>query len=248
MATKIKSNYRELLTKTKDSIILSTIEGLIHWDMETMMPPEAIEQRSQQLALLSRIHHKMSTDPEISERLKLIQGSSEYDFLNQIERRNVYLINKSFQEQTALPEKLVEELARQETITVSSWKKAKAKKDFNIYKSDFQKLLELNKQKAEFLMKVKGSKSPYEALIDNFEPNMSIKTITNTFDTLLGGLKSLIDKIEAYQPKQSTKIKLSASITDQRKMSQLITHTLGYDTSSAIAGGRIDETEHPFTT
>ena len=128
MATKIKSNYRELLTKTKDSIILSTIEGLIHWDMETMMPPEAIEQRSQQLALLSRIHHKMSTDPEISERLKLIQGSSEYDFLNQIERRNVYLINKSFQEQTALPEKLVEELARQETITVSSWKKLKQKK------------------------------------------------------------------------------------------------------------------------
>jgi len=178
--------------------------------METMMPPEAIEQRSQQLALLSRIHHKMSTDPEISERLKLIQGSSEYDLLNQIERRNVYLINKSFQEQTALPEKLVEELARQETITVSSWKKAKAKKDFNIYKSDFQKLLELNKQKAEFLMKVKGSKSPYEALIDNFEPNMSIKTITNTFDTLLGGLKSLIDKIEAHQPKQSTKTKLSA--------------------------------------
>ena len=77
---------------------------------------------------------------------------------------------------------------------------------------------------------------------------MSIKTITNTFDTLLGGLKSLIDKIEAHQPKQSTKTKLSASITDQRKMSQLITHTLGYDTSSAIAGGRIDETEHPFTT
>ena len=119
------------------------------------MPPEAIEQRSQQLALLSRIHHKMSTDPEISERLKLIQGSSEYDFLNQIERRNVYLINKSFQEQTALPEKLVEELARQETITVSSWKKAKAKKIQHI-QSDFQKLLELNKQKAEFLMKVKG--------------------------------------------------------------------------------------------
>ena len=91
MATKIKSNYKELLTKTKDNIILSTIEGLIHWDMETMMPPKAIEQRSQQLALLSRIHHKMSTDPEISELLKLIQGSSEYDFLNQIERRKCIL-------------------------------------------------------------------------------------------------------------------------------------------------------------
>ncbi|TFH24937.1 carboxypeptidase M32, partial [Candidatus Bathyarchaeota archaeon] len=34
----------------------------------------------------------------------------------------------------------------------------------------------------------------------------------------------------------------------QRKITQLITRTLGYDTASSDAGGRVDETEHPFTT
>jgi len=57
--------YRNLLAKSKDLIILKNVQSLIHWDMETMMPPRAVDQRSRQLALLSRIEHKMSTSPEI---------------------------------------------------------------------------------------------------------------------------------------------------------------------------------------
>ena len=41
--------------------------------METMMPPGAIEQRSEQLALLSRINHQLATNPEIGKLLKTIQ-------------------------------------------------------------------------------------------------------------------------------------------------------------------------------
>ena len=37
-------------------------------------------------------------------------------------------------------------------------------------------------------------------------------------------------------------------VENQRKITQLITQTLGYDTASSNAGGRVDETEHPFTT
>ena len=89
----------------------------------------------------------------------------------------------------------------QEALTVNTWKKAKAKKDFNLYKADLQKLLDLNKQAAEILMKVKQTKTPYEALLDNFEPKMSAETITATFNQLLAGLKPLIAKIEACQTK-----------------------------------------------
>ena len=37
-------------------------------------------------------------------------------------------------------------------------------------------------------------------------------------------------------------------VENQRQIAQLLTQTLGYDTASADAHGRIDETEHPFTT
>jgi carboxypeptidase Taq len=249
LTSSIESDYRKLLSITKDVVVLSTAEGIIHWDMEVYMPPKAVEQRSQQLALLSRIHHKLGTNPEIGKLLNSIQADAGYQTLGEVEKRNLYLINKSYQEQTALPEELVADLAMQEVITVNAWKKARAQKNFNIYKADLQKLLDLSKQAAQILMKIKQTKTPYEALLDNFEPKMPAEMITKTFNQLLGGLKPLIAKIEDCQTKPSTQIlKVTVPVENQRKITQLITQTLGYDTSSSTAGGRVDETEHPFTT
>ena len=248
LTSNINSAYRELLSKTKDAIVLSTAEGIIHWDMETYMPPKAVEQRSEQLALLSRIHHKLSTDPEIGKLLNTIQTSAEYQMLGQVEKRNLYLIEKNYKEQIALPEKLVSDLAMQEALTVSVWKKAKAQKDFKLFKADLQKLLELSKQAAEILMGVKRTKTPYEALLDNYEPKMPAEKITKTFTQLLSGLKPLIAKIEDSQTKRSpTILSQPVPVENQRLIAQLITQKLGYDTTSAMACGRVDETEHPFT-
>ncbi len=245
----IESAYRELLSITKDVVVLSTAEGIIHWDMEVYMPPKAAEQRSQQLALLSRIHHKLGTNPEIGKLVNSIQADAGYQAFGEVEKRNLYLINKNYQEQTALPEKLVADLAMQEAITVNVWKKAKAQKKFSLYKADLQKLLDLSKQAAEILMKVKQTKTPYEALLDNFEPKMPAETIIKTFDQLLGGLKPLIAKVEGCQTIPSMQIlNIPVPVENQRRITQLITQTLGYDTTSLEAGGRIDETEHPFTT
>ncbi len=246
MIPDINSAYKELLSKTKDLAVLSTAEGIIHWDMETMMPPKAITQRSEQLALLSCIHHKLGTAPEIGRLLDAIQKNDGYQALAPEEKRNIYLINKSYLEQTALPEKLVSDIAMQEAVTVNMWKKAKAKKDFAFYKADLKKLLDLSKQAADNLMDVKGSKTRYDALIDNFEPNMPSATISKTFSGLLDGLKPLIGKIEGCQTKPKT-LDVTVPVESQCKIAQLLTAKLGYDTKSASAGGRVDETEHPFT-
>jgi carboxypeptidase Taq len=245
----INQVYRELLEKTKDVTVLGTAEGIIHWDMETKMPPGAVEQRSEQLALLSRIQHKLATDPEIGNLLNKVQSRPDFQSLNQMKTRNIYLINKSYQEQTALPEKLVAELSKQEVVTVNVWKKAKGQKNFNLFRGDLQKLVDLSKQAAEILMKVKDTKTPYEALIDSFEPKMTTEHITETFNQLQRGLKQLIGKIQTSPNKPDTTI-LYQSVPEenQRQITQLLTKTLGYDTISPKAHGRVDETEHPFTT
>ncbi len=230
-------------------MIMQSVSGLINWDMETMMPPGAVKQRSLQLELLSRINHKMSTDPEIGRLLEAIYAHTEHKMLGPLEKRNIYLIKKSYDEQTKIPEKLVAELAKQQALTVNVWKKAKAAKNFSLFKRDLEKLLGLSKQVAEILMKVKETKSPYEALIDNFEPKMSAQTITATFNQLLNELKPLIEKIrENQKPRVSDSLNQIVPTENQRQIAKLLTQTLGYDIASLTARGRIDETEHPFTT
>ncbi len=95
MLRNIRASYKKLLNKTKELIILQTIESIIHWDMETMMPPNAVEQRSHQLALLSRMEHKMSISPDIGRLVNEIMTNPNYENLGQIEKRNVHLIKKT---------------------------------------------------------------------------------------------------------------------------------------------------------
>jgi len=97
-------------------------------------------------------------------------------------------------------------------------------------------------------MKVKETKTAYEALIDNFEPKMTTDQITSTFNQLQLGLKRLLERIPANSNKPDKAILYqSVPVEAQRIIAKLLTQTLGYDTSSPAAVGRIDETEHPFT-
>jgi len=248
MTESLISSYKKLLEKVKDMFILQSATSIIHWDMETMMPPRAIKLRSQQLALLSRIEHKTSTNPEIGKLLEEIMKHSEYDRLNTVQKRNVYLIKKNYDEQTKLPEDLVAETAKQEAITVDVWKKAKATKDFSMFKPELEKLVDLKKKAAEILMEVKETATPYDALVDIFEPKMTSETINKIFGELREGLTSLIRKCET-SPKQPdvSAFKRRVPIDVQRKISKTIAEFVGYDIESREARGRIDETEHPFT-
>jgi carboxypeptidase Taq len=243
------SSYKKLMEKAKHLIILQSAEGVVYWDMETMMPPKAIELRSQQLELLSRIEHKMSTDPEIGTLLEEIMRHPKYEKLGYVQKRNIYLIKKQYDEQTKLPEELVAKIARQEAIAVNVWKKAKAAKSFSMFRPELEKLVELKKKAAEILMEVKETATPYDALIDIFEPKMTTKEITKVFDELREGLVSLLRKCEASKKQPDISIlKGKVPIDIQRKISKTLAEFVGYDVKSKESRGRIDETEHPFTT
>jgi len=242
-------DYDKLMEKVKQIAILSSVEANVGWDMETMMPPKGINLRSQQLALLSVIEHKMSTDPEIGTLLQNIKRSPNYDKLNDMQKRNVYLVQKRYDEQTKLPEELVAELAKQQALTIDTWKKAKAAKNFAMFRPELEKMVNLQKKAADILMKVKETSTPYDAMIDIFEPKMTAKEITKVFDELKEGLVKLIKKCETSpnQPDMSA-LKRKVPIDVQRNLAVALAEAVGYDVTSKKAGGRIDTTEHPFTT
>ncbi|MFB0514187.1 MAG: carboxypeptidase M32 [Candidatus Bathyarchaeia archaeon] len=243
------SSYDKLMTKAKDITILQTIESIVHWDMETKMPPKGINLRSQQLAMLSQIEHRMSTSPEIETSLSKIEKHPDYDTLSELQKRNVYLIRKHYDEQTKLPEELVVETARQQAITIDVWKKAKAAKNFSMFKPELEKLLELKKKAAEILMQVKATATPYDALIDIFEPKMTAETIARIFGELKEGLASIMIKCSSAPKQPDTSfLKRKVSLDVQRMISNELAKFMEYDVESPKAGGRIDETEHPFTT
>ena len=242
-------SYKKLLEKTKNLISLHSAAAMLRWDMETMMPPKGIMIRSLQLAMLRRIAHKMGTDPEIQRLIEKTKKHPDYGKLDQIEQRNLYLIQKNYDEQTQLPEDLVVEISKQEALTIDIWKKAKASKNYPKFKPELEKLIELKKQAANILMKVKETATPYDACLDIFEPKMTTERINKIFSKLQEGLVSIIKKCDSTLEKpQTTILERPISIQIQKKIGELLADFIGYDIKTGNSGGRIDETEHPFTT
>ncbi len=242
-------NYDKLMETVKEIPILQSAVSIINWDMETKMPPKGITLRSKQLALLSGIGHKMITNSKIGNLLNKIETHPDFVTFDTIRRRNVYLIRKNYNEQTKLPENLVVETERQRAITIDVWKKAKTLNNFSLFKPELEKLVELKKRAAEILMDVKGVHKPYDALIDIFEPGVTSAILSNVFNNLKRGLIPILHKClsSSKQPDVSI-LRCKIPIGIQRRISLLLAKFLEYDVTSEKAGGRIDETEHPFTT
>ncbi len=249
MTETLKDPYDKLMANARNLTILGTAASVVYWDMETKMPPKGIKLRSQQLAMLQQIIHKMTVDPEIGNLLSKVEKHPDYDSLNELQKRNIYLIRKNYDEQTKLPEELVVEIARQQAIAIDVWKKAKAAKNFPMFKPELERMFELKKKAAEILMQVKDTRTPYDALVDIYEPKMTSEAIADIFASLRKGLVDVMNKcLGAPEQPEISFLNRTVPADAQRKISSELAKFMDYDVESPQAGGRIDETEHPFTT
>ncbi len=242
------TNYNQLIAKHRELSIFSSAQGNPGLGYDDQDAPKGINLRSQQLALLSGIGHRMATDPEIGKLLVSIEQDSGYNDLNILQKRNIHLIRKGYDEQVALPESLVTEMQRQSSIANDIWRKAKAANNWGIFRPELEKNIDLAKKAAGILMEVKKTATPYDALIDIYEPGMTTEHVSRLFNELRNGLISLIDKIKKSPvPSGSDVLRCKVPVDLQRKISAALAEAVLYDIASNNAGGRIDETEHPFT-
>jgi carboxypeptidase Taq len=237
-----KKAYEELLNKYQEIAILTQIENILDWDFETYMPTLGVEQRSQENAFVATLLHERKTDKEIGDLIEKIKTDSANGSFSDIEKRNVYLIEREYNRLTKVPKDLVKELAKQKTITVQTWKKAKKEQSYSMFKVEFDKLLELSKKRAHYL---DPEKHPFDVVMDEFEPGMTSEMVTKLFNELKEGLIPLIRKCteSPNQPDPSI-IKRKCPLEIQRNISEDISNLVHYD----LERGRIDEAEHPFTT
>ncbi|MFW9830762.1 MAG: carboxypeptidase M32 [Candidatus Thorarchaeota archaeon] len=241
--------YDELVGKFREIAITQSIIAIMGWDMETYIPPKGFPQRGEQMALLGQLRQRMISNPEIGKLLDKTERKSEYSKLDEIQRRNIYLIRREYDVMVKIPEELTAAIAKQSTLAVNVWKNAKAKQNWKMFQPELAKLVELIQKRAEILMEVRGSPTLYDALIDLFEPRMTQNVISRVFSDLRTNLIPLVNKYSAIAEKMDFSfMRRKVPVEAQRKIATALTDFIRYDTTSDQAGGRIDETEHPFTT
>ncbi|MCK4657469.1 MAG: carboxypeptidase M32 [candidate division Zixibacteria bacterium] len=234
--------YEELIEKYREITILGTCNALLGWDERTYMPKAGTEGRSKQVALLSGIAHEKFTSPRIGELLSIIEGSSLIADSRSDEAVNAREIRRNYDKAVKLPKDLVEELARVTSLAQSVWTEAREKSDFSLFLPKLKEVIDLKFRQAEAYG---YQKEPYDALIDDYEPNTTSDDISEVFGKLRNELVPLVKAIGESGKRPDTSIVENDFPVDlQQKFGAEVSTAIGFD----YEGGRLDVSTHPFTT
>ena len=242
MAVTPEKAYEELIEKYRENSILGACNALLGWDERTYMPRAGTEGRSKQVALLSGIAHEKFTSPRIGELLSVVEDSKLIADSSSDEAVNVREIRRNYDKAIKLPQDLVEELARVTSLAQGVWAKAREKSDFSLFLPKLKEVIDLKFRQAEAYG---YEKEPYDALIDDYEPNTTSDDISEVFDKLRDELVPLVKAIgESGNRPDSSIIENDFPVDLQQKFGAEVSTAIGFD----YEGGRLDVSTHPFTT
>ncbi|MBS0186304.1 MAG: carboxypeptidase M32 [Proteobacteria bacterium] len=237
-----KNAYENLKKRFAELSHLEGASGILSKDAETAMASGSAEDRSLQLQTLATIRHRLLTDPDV---LKwLTEAESEASSLSSEDQRNLFLMKREWTEATLLSPALARELARlasegseKHTHHKSSgaWPKMR-----DWYEHAFNTLREVAKAKMNHTPGMFNS--PYEALLDTFNPGLKEETVTREFAKLEKALPFLIREAQKKQLQKPSPLPLEGPFPfDQvKELCLQLLKAIGFD----FERGRFDLCKH----
>ena len=214
---------------------------MLHWDAAVMMPAGGAAARAEQLATLRVLSHQHLTAPEIGDLLA--ETESESDALDEWQRANLREMRRRRVHAAALPDTLVEEESHACSKCEAVWRNARAQNDFAAVLPLLERVLRLEREIAAIKAEHLGS-SPYEALLDQYEPGGSVATIDRLFGELMCFLPDLLERVLTRQAAFPLSLAPSGPfpVELQRRVGMRLMEHIGFDFTS----GRLDVSAHPF--
>ena len=243
--------------KTVEALTTSLLEiqrinsaaSLLAWDQETYMPAGGGEARAEQISTLQGIAHQKLISPTIERLLAswVDPATGEIredpgDGWDEPTRSLLREVWRDFSRARKLPSDFVVRLSRECSLAQQVWTEAKEKNAFSKFLPNLRIVLALKQQEAEYL----GYRdSPYNALLDVYEPDCTIAALRPLFARIKERLVPLLQQIQQSEVQvDDTMLFHTFDQARQLEFGRLVLIAMGYD----FERGRLDLSAHPFTT
>ncbi len=238
-----KSGYEDFLAScehAKSVSLLATVDGLLQWDEQTMLPAAAGDFRADQAAALAALTHVQRTKKEQGERLEKLADSSLATDGPEFVQATIRLLHQDFQKQSRVPERLVEEIARTSIESQQEWVRAVKASEWKKMVVHLEKMFSL---KRELAMCQSPELDPYDALMDDYEPGARWMSVDATFSRLRKALTPLVRGcLESTNGPQDAVLRGAFPLLSQQTFVRQIIEKIGFQ----FERGRLDTTAHPF--
>jgi carboxypeptidase Taq len=234
--------YAELIRREREESLLASCTDLLAWDEETYMPRQGAAHRGEQMAVLAGMIHDRAADPRIGELLDQVEHSPLVAYPGSSEAVNIREIRRAHHRATKLPRRLLTELAKVTTLAQHEWAYARRDADFARFRPWLDKIIGLKRREAEALG---YSDSPYDALLDEYEPGAKTRELAALFAQLRLELVPLVSAIadSPHAEANDSVLHRDYPLDRQRAFGEMAAAALGFD----FTRGRLDCAAHPFS-
>ena len=243
------SRLREL---DRERMHLNRVAAILQWDQETFLPPDGVEERAEQLAVVEGLAHEKLINPEIGE---LLEGLADSSFTESLQSTLdgfpagdfIRVLRRDYERAVKLPVEFVRESARAEGISQAEWIKSRKQKDFSLFAPHLEKMIGLTKKKAELWGWEKDKL--YDGCLDFYEPGFGSEELKHIFDPLKERLRAFLEKIahrRGTSPDHSQAGRGGSFQFDKQQQDAFCRELLaglGFNSNR----GRLDCSVHPFT-
>ena len=235
-------SYSELERRFRRLALINEARAMLHWDWATMMPAGGADARGEQLAELSVIAHEQITDPALSDLLD--QADAEACRLSAWQRANLREMRREWRHAAALPSDLIEARSRATSVCEMIWREARPANDFARLVPSLNEVVHLTREIAVAKSELMAC-TPYDALLDRYEPDGRAAEIDVLFADLAKFLPDFTERALDHQRRQVAPLPIPGPfpVDQQRALSERLMATLGFP----FHQGRLDLSHHPFS-
>ena len=240
MSTSPEATYEKLCENAREVKLLESLEELLCWDEQTQLPDAGAEYRAEQVAYLAGLGHQRKTDPRVGEFLaELVDSPLAADPYSDA-GANIRLLKRDYEKRAKLPQELVEEIARAGSQGQHTWKQARLAKDFSLFRPKLERLVELKREESQV---IGFADTPYDPLLDDYEPEAKTSDVQQVLNGLRDALVPLVRQI-VQCPRQAPReiVQRSYPVESQREFGLQVVKAIGFDPDR----GRVDVSAHPF--
>lgn len=215
--------------------------AMLYWDLRTGAPKKGVPERAEVIGMLSAEAFNLSTSSKMEECLNFFNEEENKSKLDKIMQAVVRECRKEFDKFRKIPADKYKEYVMLTSEAESVWEEAKLTNNFELFKPFLEKIVDFNLDFIE-LWGYKDNK--YDTLLDFYEPGMTVEKLDRIFGDLRNKLVPLVAKIKESKQVDDSALKKHYDIHRQEEFGLFILKKMGYD----FEAGRLDESEHPFTT
>lgn len=234
----INTYEKEFLETLKKISRYEQAINVMYWDMRTGAPIKGEESRAEAIGQLSADVFQMRTSPRMKELLDAL--TEQKQDLPSDTRKAVEEAKKEYDLNSKIPEEEFKEYTTLTSKAESAWEKAKKASDFSLFAPYLEKIIDFKKR---FISYWGYEGHPYNTLLDQYEPGVTVEQLDGLFSELREAIVPLVQKIAASDQKPDTGFVHEHFPKErQRDVCHFFLKELGYD----FEAGRLDETVHPF--